>query len=316
MRRHRAISVALSSLGVVAGLSFSRAQAAPETLRLAGPPTEDAVNASYAEKSGMFARADLDVEMIATASGTAATTAVIAGTYELARTSMMAVFTAHLRNIPIVVVAPHNLYSTQNPFSLLQIAADSPYKTGADLSGKTIGSPALNDLNVLATRAWVDKNGGDWRSLKFVEIPNAALEASIVAHRIDAAILQLTQLDDSLAAGTTKTLGNPLAAIAPVFLAGVNVARGEWATPHAESLRKLNRVLIDSGAYVNAHHAETVPLVVELTKMDPANVTKMRRTIFAPSLDIAMVQPVIDAAARYGIIPRGFSARELLWSDR
>ena len=41
----------------------------------------------------------------------------------------------------------------RNPLSLLQIAPDAAYKTGSDLNGKTIGTPALNDLNNLLTAA-------------------------------------------------------------------------------------------------------------------------------------------------------------------
>lgn len=308
--------LALAALGTLSHAKTARAQTASDKLRIAGAPTEDATNLYYAVKTGMFGRAGLDVEMIATSSGTAATTAMIAGTYEVARTSLLAVFAAHLRNIPIVIVAPDNLYTPRNPLSLLQIAPDAAYKTGSDLNGKTIGTPALNDLNMLASRAWVDKNGGDWRSLKFVEIPNSALEAAIVQKRVDAAVLQLTQLDASLAAGTTKTLGDALGALAPAFLAGVYVARSEWVSQHTEALKKLNRVLAEAGTYVNSHHAETAPLVAELTKMEVANAMKMRRTINAPNIDAGLVQPVIDAAAKYEQIPRGFLAREILWSDR
>jgi NitT/TauT family transport system substrate-binding protein len=309
MRRRIALA---GALGVFALPITVRAQAV-EKITVAGPPTEDATNLYYAVRNGIPQRLGIDVEMIATSSGTAATTAVIAGTYDVARTSLNATMAAYLRGIQIVAVAPDNVYSSRTPFSLLQIAVDSPYKTASDLNGKTIGTPALNDFNMLSTQCWVDKHGGDWRSLKFVEIPNSALEAAIQSHRIDAAILQTAQLFASLAAGTTKTLGDALTAIAPTFLAGVYVARRDWANAHAEALRRLNRVLNEGTAYVGSHPAETVPLVAELTKLDLANVAKMYRTINGTSVEPAQIQPVIDAAAKYGAIPRGFSAREIIW---
>ncbi len=55
-------------------------------------------------------------------------------------------------------------------------------------------------------------------------------------------------------------------------------------------------------------------LVVELTKITVAPNEKMHRTLNAASLDPALLQPAIDAAAKYGIIPRSFPAREILWS--
>lgn len=313
MRRYEALTIAVSACAALARPGIVRAQTASTKITLAGTPTEDATNLYYAVKTGMFARAGLDVDMVLTSTGTAAMTGMTGGTYELGRTSLMTVFAAYLNNLPLTIVAPDNLYTPRAPFSLLQIATDAPFKTGADLNGKTIGSPSLNDLNVLATRAWVDKNGGDWRSLKFVEIPNAALEAAIVARRVDAAILQLTSLDASLAAGTSKTLGDACSAIAPEFLAAAWVGRHDWVQQHGDVLRKINRVLTDAGAYVNAHHAETLPLVAELTKIQISSAAKMRRTVIAPNIDSSLVQPLIDATFKYGQISRSFPARDILW---
>lgn len=217
-----------------------------------------------------------------------------------------------MRNIPIVLVAPEIVYSPQSPFALLLMAADAPYKSDADLNGKTIGVPSLGDLNTLAARAWVDKTGGDWRSLKFVELPNAALEAALVEHRIDAAMVQPPQLDSSLAAGTTKTLGDAYGAIAPTFLSSGYVASTPWVAAHAELVRKWAATLATATTYVNAHHAETAPLVSELTKIPLADTAKLHRANNATTLDPALIQPFIDASAKYELIARAFPARDLL----
>jgi NitT/TauT family transport system substrate-binding protein len=309
MRRRNALVLSLA-FSAVARVAPARAA---DRIRVAGPPTEDATPLYYGVKQGMFARAGIEIEMIATSSGTAATTAVIAGTYDISRTSPMSVFIAFLRGIPVAVVAPENQFRSTSPNALLQVAVDAPYRTGADLNGKTIGSPALNDFNALATKTWVDRNGGDWRSLKFVEIPNSALEAAIVNRRVDAAVLQSAQLDASLAAGTTRTLGDAQGAIAPTFLAGIYMARRDWAATHADLLKTYNRVLAEAAAYVNGHFTETAPLVAELTKIELVNVRKMHRTFSATTLEPAQLQPLIDAAARYEHIPRGFPARDIMW---
>jgi NitT/TauT family transport system substrate-binding protein len=288
---------------------------AVEHVKLAGPQTEDLTALYYGIKNGLFSRIGLDVEMVGTSSGTAAVTAMIAGTYELAKTSLLSVFNAHLKAIPITIVAPEFTYNARSPFGLLQIATDAPFKSGADLNGKTIGVPALNDLNTLAARAWVDKNGGEWKSLKFVEIPNAVMESALQQHRIDAALMQPPQLDASLAAGTTKTLGDGYGAIAPNFLVGGFVARADWAAKHDDAARKFARGLAQAGAYVNAHQAETLPLVAELTKIPLAATEKMHRSLNATALEPNTVQVLIDATAKYDLIPRTFAAREIIWSS-
>lgn len=312
MRRRDSIAIALSSLALLGNPRIARAQTL-EKIRSAGPLTEDITNIYWAIKTGLFQRAGIDLDLVGINSGTAALAAVVAGSYDISRTSLPALFAAHLRDIPVVIVTPGLLSRNATPFSLLQVAPDSTVKTGADLNGKTIGAPAINDLNCLATKAWVDKTGGNWRSLKFVEIPNSAMEAAIVQKRVDAAILQSPQLGISLAAGTTKTVGDGWGSIAPTFMAGAYLARADWANAHADLVRKYTRVYIESAHYVNTHYKETEPLVSELTKIDLASVTKMARGFNATTLDPALIQPFIDASAKFEHIPRSFPARELLW---
>src|SRR6185312_13585083 len=52
-------------------------------IRVAGVATDDMTPIYWAVKSGMYAKAGLDVEIVPVSSGTAATTAVVAGAYEI-----------------------------------------------------------------------------------------------------------------------------------------------------------------------------------------------------------------------------------------
>lgn len=313
LKRHDILrSAALAPLALLGALQPARAALIP--LQVAGVPSEDMTDCYYAVKTGMFARNGLDVTLETASSGAAATAAVVSGTYPIGKSSLLALMNAHLKGIPLVAIAPAILNEPQNPRSLLQIAPDAPYKTGADLNGKTIGVPALGDATSVAIRAWVDKTGGDWHSLKFVEFPNAALEAAIIAHRVDAAILQTPQLDISLEAGTTKTLSYANESIAPRFILAGYVALADWAQHHADEVRTFASTLASATTYVNTHRPETAPVVAEFTKATLANVAKMHRTTNPTMLDPALIQPLIDAAAKYGILERSFPAREIIWS--
>lgn len=290
------------------------ARAQLEPIRVAGLVTEAVCPLYYGIKSGKFERAGLAVEYTATNSGAASMSAVVAGTYEMATSNLLSICSAHARQIPIVVVAPQVLYTTRTHEAMLQVAVDGPVKTGADLSGKVIGVPTLAGINALAAKAWVDRNGGDASSLKFVEIPNSAQPQAVAQHRIDAAILEPPVLEASVADGTTKTIGDPMGAIAGTYMIAAHIVRTDWATQHADALKRFTRVLSESAKYVNTHYAETAPLVAELTKIDLSVVSKMARTTSGVDLDIAYAQPLIDAAAKYGFIPHAFPARELFWT--
>ena len=99
-------------------------------------------------------------------------------------------------------------------------------------------------------------------------------------------------------------------------MADVYIARPDWATQHADALRKFSRVISEAAGYFNSHPAETAQWVSDMTKIELANVAKMNRTMMGTSLDPALLQPLIDAAAKYGAIPRSFPAREIVWNRR
>ena len=308
-------SHALSALAVTT-LALSRPAGAQtlDKIVVSGPIAESQTDLFYAVKTGLFTRAGLDVTINSMSSGAAATTAVITGTCELGITNVISIFSAYLRGIPVAMIAPGIVNTAEHPYAQLQVATDSPYKTGADLKGKTAASPALGDINSLATHAWIDKNGGDSKSMKFVEVPNVAIEESIVAHRIDAAMLQSPLLDASLQAGRTRSLGYAYGAIANLFMGTGYVGRRDWADAHASAARRFAKTLEEASAYVMAHPAETAPLVSEYTKITLENTQRMHRTQNGTALDANLIQPVVDVAAKYGTIPRAFPAKEIIWT--
>lgn len=306
-------AIAALALVPLAAAPRSASAQGPITIRLGGVITDDLTPVLYAVHAGLYKKAGLDVQVISTSSGTAATTAAVAGTYEMGKGSAVASFVAHLKNLPLVVVANGAIWNPKVPFNELLVAADSPIKTGAELNGKTIGVPALNDLNTLVTEAWVDQNGGDSKTLHFIEIPNSLAAAALAAHRIDADALQDPQLHDALAAGQVKAIAEPYNAISQHFAFGVYFANKDWAAAHPQAVRDWVRITYQAAAYANTHHAETAPIIADATKIPVDMVEKFPRVEGATSSDPALLQPFIDAAAKYKLISNAFPAKDLFF---
>lgn len=316
LSRRRALSaLGMSSLAWALPQRGFAQTATPVALQVAGATAEDFTPLYYGIKTGMFSKAGLDVSIIATNSGSAATAAVVSGTYQIAKTSLLGVFNAHLRGIPIVIIAPEVVYTPRDREALLEQATGSSFKGGASLDGKTMAVPALSDLNTLASMAWVDQNGGDSKSLKFLEMPNSAMPAALSEHRVDVAIIEPPVLDTALEAGTTKTIADPMASIGSTYMIAAYIARADWVASNVDTVSRFTRTLYQSANYVNTHHAETAAYVAELTKIDLVTAQKMNRTMGGTRNEESLVQPIIDAAAKYGMIARAFPAREILWSE-
>jgi NitT/TauT family transport system substrate-binding protein len=303
-----------SAAAVFGARSAVRAQTLT-TIRLGTTIADDLTPVEYARRTGAYRRAGVDVVVMPATNGAVIAAGVLTGAYEAGKSSLVALMSAHLRGLPVTVLCPAAIYDPKAPFSELAVAADSPVKSARDLNGKLIGVPALNDLNQVAVQAWVDANGGDATSLKFVEVPNSASGPAIAEHRIDAAGMQQPWLAEAVEAGQVRILGMHMDAIGPGFYLSCWFTTSDFAARHAEATHAFLRVTLETAGFANAHHPETAVLLAEVAKIPLAVVQKMPRTTMGTSVGPAGVQPLIDVAAKYKLIPRRFPASELLYRD-
>jgi len=305
----RSRMLAGAAVALVAGPRVVRAQAL-EKIRVAGVATDDTTPVYYAIKRGLYQKVGLDVEYVPTSSGTVATEAVISGTYELGKGSPLAFLIAHLKGLPVTLIGNANVWNPKVPFSLMLVPADSTAKTGADLNGAIFSSTAINDINALAMSSWIDKTGGNSKTIKWIEIPNSAAGAALAEHRIAATMLQEPQLTAVLETGNVRVLAPAYSAISLRFASGVYFAQPDWAAKHADTIKKFTRVTYDAAAYTNAHHAETAAMMADVTKIPLEIISKISRNTSATNSDPGLLQPVIDVAAKYKSIERWFPAKE------
>jgi NitT/TauT family transport system substrate-binding protein len=309
--RSRAISGITAALTLAP--SVARAQAL-EKIRFSGVPTDDMTPIYFALQNDLYKKAGIDFEMIPAGSGSTATTAVIAGTYEMAKASPIAALLGHLRSLPVTIVGHGATYDAKAPTTVNMVAADSPVKTGADLNGKTGSVAGLNDSAQLFIFVWIDKNGGDSRTLKWVEIPNSAASAALAEHRVDVTSMNEPAITAAVESGKARVLGAGFSLIADRYPASLFLANAEWAAKHPDAIRRWLRVTYEAAAYTNSHRSETVALMSEVTKIPPAIFRKITRYEASTTTDPASLQPLIDVAARYKFLPRAFPARQAYWS--
>jgi NitT/TauT family transport system substrate-binding protein len=303
----------MAALALVASAPGAvRAQPALTLIHVGGVLSDDMTPVIYAEKSGLFRKEGLDVQIVSSTSGSAMAQAVISGTYEFGKSSMLSAINAHLRGIPLEVIAAGGTYDSRSPFAALCVADDSTIASGKDLEHKTVGSPALNDLNQVVGGPGVDQHGGDWTKLQFVELPNATAAAAIAAHRVDAAVMLQPALAEAVATKTVRSIAPAYDAIAPSFVFAAYFTSSDYAKNHPDIVAKFVRVVYAAAAYTNKHHAATAAMMADVTQIPVDTIEKMPRVDGATSLDPKAFQPVIDAAAKYHLISAGFPAREML----
>jgi NitT/TauT family transport system substrate-binding protein len=293
-------------------LAPHRASAALVPVRVAGTTSDDAVSLVYAMRSGMFERAGLDVTFERQNSGAAVAEAVVAGVFDIGKSSLPGLFTAHDRGIPFVMVAPAVVYDAAAPYAGMLIRADAPVKRGKDLAGTVVGVAALGDLGAVATQTWVDKDGADATSIRFVEMPFTAVPAALDDGRVVAGEMTMPTLAQAMATGKYRFLPT-YSAIAPSFINTAWFTMADYAAKNPVAVKAFARVLRDAAAYTNAHHAQTAAMMADFTGVPLDIVTHMTRATEGLTLAPEQLQPALDAAVKFGAVRRPFPIKDLIY---
>ena len=306
-------SIALRLFGAAAGVGFvPTVVRAADTLRLATIPIDGGVQSAYAEAQGYWKDAGLTVQTEWTTNGGAIAAAVSGGTIDIGYSNFLTLAVAHERGVPFTAVAPAGIYSSSAPISSLLVPVDSPARTARDLNGKVIAVNGLKNITQLATEAWSDVNGGDWKSLRFVEMSFPEMPAALAAHRIDAGFVTEPLVSGAVRRKSARVIGRPYDAIAPEFTISVWFTTRAWAAANGALVRRFASVIREASLWANDHDAQSAPILSGISKLPLAAIEGMTRSRFAASLTPKSVQPIIDSAAKYGLLANAFPASDMI----
>lgn len=286
-----------------------RARAA-DTVRFATIPIDTGAQVYFADAQKMFAKAGLDAHVQSIPNGSAITAAVLGGSVDVGFSNILSLATAHEKGVPVTLIAPAGLYLSKAPTSVLMVPKDSPATDARSLNGKTVAVNGLRNITQLAVQAWADKNGGDSKTLKFVEMPFTDMPLALASHRVDAALIAEPAVTEAKA--NARLFGKPYDAIASDFLIAGWFTSKSWAAAHPDLVKKVAAVIRESGAWANKNGAASADVLASATKLDAATLKSMVRSVYAEKLEPGSIQPLIDLAARYGILKASFPAQDLI----
>jgi NitT/TauT family transport system substrate-binding protein len=284
-----------------------------EHVRFGAVPVEEAALAFYAKEKGFFTAAGLDVDLQILGNGGAVSAALGGNALDVGVTNSGSMALAHARGVPIELVACGALFTPASPIAHLAVGKTAGIKTAKDLTGKTLAVSTLRDMIQATALLWIDKNGGDSKTVNFVEVPPPQQGAAIVSKRIDGAVIvepfYTGAKNDVIELGTTYSAVNDEKPFQTLGIAGAS----GWVSANPATARKVAGAIHAAARWANAskNHAECVTILTQYTKVLPAVITSYQRLAFAERNSPSFVQPVVDLMAKYGMIAKGFSADEM-----
>lgn len=297
---------------VLAPRTRAGAQTDIATVRLGCAPSDTFALALYARDQGFFKDAGLNVDITLFPVSGAIPAAVASGALDAGCSNWGALANAHTHNIPIAVIAPGGVYTSAQPTTQLVVARASTLQTAKDLNGKTVALSNLRDTMHAAMLKWSEINGGDSKSLKFIEFPPSEMKNMLTSARVDAAMLNEPAL--SFAMTDLKSIGKPFDAISNPMMISAHYASNDWLAKNPAVAKRLIAAFKKAATWANANHPATATMLEKYAKIPPAAMTQMNRTTYTDTLDVVSIQPQIDVMAQYGFLAK-FPIVDTFWSQ-
>jgi ABC-type nitrate/sulfonate/bicarbonate transport system substrate-binding protein len=307
----RAFFVAIL-LGAFASLGVSSSAQTPAAIHIATIPVDAGSEVFYAADQGFFKNAGLEASIDLIPNGGAIIAAVTSRAVDIGYSNVFSLAQAIARGAPIRLIAGAGLASEDAPTAQMVVDKSSPLTSAKDLNGKIIAVDGLRTISEFTPRAWMDKNGGDSSTVKFIEVPFPEIAAALATHRVDAALLPEPFL--TRAKATVTIIGDPYQSIAKQFLIGAYFTSTAWAQAHPDLVKRFQEAIHETAIWANKNHPQTAAILAKYSKIDPATLTSMGRVKYAETITPAMLQPAIDVSYKYHAVDSDFPAKTMILS--
>ncbi len=315
MRRTALLAMGIACL--LAPARESSAQATLTTVKLGIVPAVVSVQAYVAQDFGIFKKHGLDVQFSPTSAGVNTISALVGGSLDVAFGDAVAVSSAHVHSIPLKFVAPGIVDTTKVPVLALLVKPNGPIHEAKDLNGKTIAVNAIRSMSTVMTSAWVDGNGGDAKTLKFVELPFPQVAAAVANGTVDAGLIPEPFLSSAVEGGL-RAMPFEKGAVHDYLVSGW-IATPAWLAANPDTAAKFIASIQEATEYANKQPvpANVAEVLTKYTKIPtPAITHMMYPDLFGTSMDARYVQRVVDATAKYGVIDKPFPALEIVYQAK
>jgi NitT/TauT family transport system substrate-binding protein len=128
-----------------------------------------------------------------------------------------------------------------------------------------------------------------------------------------AASISEPSLSSELKRNSVRVIPGLFQTIAPQYLLAGWITTTPYAQKNPEIVRKVATALMESGRWANTHHNETAAIVARVTKLDVETIRNESRPIYGEEIRLADIQPHLDAAFKFGFLPRAVNATDVIW---
>lgn len=303
-RRPGAVAMLLGVLalfGTIAlGTAPARSQnATPTKLTVAWGFAGDFLPLWVAKEKGFLAQHQLDATLMPLGNGAQSPAVLESGNAQIAFTTPSTLVLAVAGGLDQVALAGAARLTKANPRTALVTRAGVTVEKPADLIGKRVGLPGINQAFDLNLKKWLYDHGIGADQFTPIEAAFPAMGDMLKGGQIDAAFLIEPLLGRVLAAGQGIKSVDITSANNPDQLGSIWSAKRDWATANRATVANFRAALNDAIAFIGAHPDDAKQVEIQYLKFaEPTWPT------FATQLSAADFQYWIDICHHLKLLPQ------------
>jgi NitT/TauT family transport system substrate-binding protein len=284
----------------------------PFALKVGGGYAEAQAEVFYALDQGFFKKAGIDADVLIERSGSITMEAVLAGQLHTGGANAVSLGSALVRKLPVVVLAAGALWDARAPNAAIVLPPNSTVKTAKDLNGQTLGINSLLGIGQLAFASYLDQNGGDPNSVKYVELSPTAMADAVATGRVAAGVLDDPEFSNAMAARKVKFMVDNYSGIAKLFYISIWLSTETWLAQNKDVAKRFRQAIVAAGEWAESNPDQALVILEKYTKVNEKHTTVR----YGRALDPGLLQPVFDAAYKYKIYAAPLHAPDYCWDGK
>jgi ABC-type nitrate/sulfonate/bicarbonate transport system substrate-binding protein len=218
-----------------------------------------------AKDKGLFEKNGLNVSLTAT-HNISGLTRMLGHEFDLAPSNPPDFIKAVASGIDVVAVAGETVELKNRPSAHLIVRADSPIRSIADLTGKTIATPTPGGAIHISLLHNLMKSRVDPRSFREVVMPFSYMPDQLAAGYVDA-VEQIEPFSGQMLAAGNRSLGDPLLWNSDEILFTIWIAQSKWVESHRDVIDAWIASLEQANAFIEANPGEARTVLAKYTKL-------------------------------------------------
>jgi NitT/TauT family transport system substrate-binding protein len=273
------------------------------TLKVGYLPLTDFLGMYAAIEQGYMADEGLKLELQAMSGGATIIPAIVGGSLDFGISNYVSVIVANGQGIKIKAFSDSSYGTKASPPFALVVKRDSPIKTAKDLNGLKVAVNTRNGIVHVGVMEWIDRNGGDAKSVQYVELPFPQMPPAITSGSVQAAaptepfVTVSTSQDGVILANYLTDLRDDCA------IAGF-VSTDDWITKNRDAAAAFHRANTKGMDFVAKNDKTAREYAAKYANLDPALAAKIKLAALHSTPIVEAVQFWVDMSKKWGLLDK------------